>query len=454
MIVVEKSAAEVPVEEYVDYINDYNSKKGDLLAKDDADVKQEYDDLKGSEKVTCDDVPDKETMAERILSVKEGFEFRNVKLTPDILKTMESDWVYSSQEDKEIFRMLCLDPKTEKVKITTDSTRVEGDKGAGSVQIDLDLCEKAFPTEDLIPIGGFHTHPSFMDRPLESLGDVMSFASMGEENFACVATGWGINCMFRKKEPAFMYDVPRTKEIGGGRRVPVHDDTTGKIIYEVKSDVVDWDRAKTLAATGYSSGVVLSSAGRGKFGELARLPWFTPEGKPSRSVGVVEEIFDLGRAKSKPMRTKDLYCETFYDWFEGEEGKTRTVCNNGYYVEAPSNPIMWMFERGSMSSNFYHDIFLDVAVKKERFSKPWEAKSKYWNDIRPKEEGFYTSAGQQTTKTFGFAPVNSTVVSAASIKVDGDADCELLLNTTKGTPRAIFCRKSVPRATENACVML
>jgi hypothetical protein len=399
----------------------------------------------------------KRNKIDRIISTELGFKYIPINLPKKVLKVMEKDWEESSSKDFEIFRMLCLkksDLEKEKpAPVMITSLRVDGQAGAGSVKPDYGLCEKEFGNK-VIGIGGVHTHPSFMDKPLESLGDVITFSVSEKESIACTITKWGVMCMFRKKEPALIYDIPKVTKTGKPRY-----NKNGILMYEFKSDVVDWDRAREYATAGTADSVFISALGHLDLGNLVRVPWFQPDNKPSRSIGTVEAPSDWGKEQSELQDVNDLYCETFLDYQGKTDGKIRTVCNNGdddehFYVESRFNPVLLMFnsEKG-FPTNIYYDK--NTGNKVETKVGLSEDTSRYWNVRLPDRPGAIRTSVDAKFAAIGVdKETPMQVIRSASFKINGKVQCEYLLETSTGKPASILCKKKSKVSPSRTCIMI
>ena len=454
------------VKTYVEKIKKVDETKEEWLKKPVDKINDEYEKLQKSGRIKCNDGAEIETKIDRILTINEfpenNFVYRPVKLTKNILDVLESDWKYSNENNREVFRMLCIDEATNDVLLTNDSTRIEG--SGTSVKPEYDLCEKSFPKKSVIPIGGVHTHPEFLDKPLESLGDVLVFSTAGNEMFSCTTTGWGTMCMFRKKEPVKVFDIPRTKKDKDGKPVPVLDEN-GRIIYDVKSDMVDWNRTLRFANRGLTQGVFVASKGivNEKITSLlSRVAWFPPD-KEDPSTGTTEAPFEFGKEKAEPQEVNNLYCESFVDVY-GVSTKVRTVCIDGededtkpFYVETGLLPAkLFFFPNNGFPTNVW--VTDDVEVKT---THPIEkTDSRFWDHVEKDHKGYFKTKSEETEDFVG-GTLEKKTVRASRLEINGNNWCEYLLlplpagkeEKDIGKPAALMCRKKPLVATEETCVL-
>ena len=452
------------LKEYVETISNIEKEKESMLQKPDKDINDIYDSLKKKGSIQCSDSPSKETKIDRILTLKSipsnNFAYRGVKIDAAFMKTAESDWEFSSKARREIFRTVCLDEKTNDVMLSTD--RVEGD--STSVIPNWQLCETSFPGKGRVAIGGMHTHPDFLDKPLESLGDILVFASSDNEMFSCTATRWGSTCMYRMKEPAKIFDIPKIKKGADPSKPEPEIDKDGKIVYDVKSDVVDWNRVMKFANRNLTDPIFMVARGnltRSLTDALGHLPFFTPKAT-SKSIGTIEAMSKFGEEKSEPRMVNNMSCESFID-IVGANAKIRTVCDDGgsgkkpFYVESPITPgRLFFFKNKGFPTNFYSGE--DVIVNRQ-FPLA-EGQSKFWNKVDKNSPGYHKTRAEMADEVRGIDSERTTI-RAGKFTVDGANYCEYLLLPFKegsdpsgeGKPAGISCRKLPRDGTKETCIL-
>jgi hypothetical protein len=438
-------------------------KENQLLMKEKAETIDEmYEKLKAKGNMQCSDHPSKEAKIGRILTLKTfpgKFTYRDAKIDDDFVKTTSDDWEYSSKTRHEIFRDVCMNPKNNDVLLSTD--RSEGT--ATSVAPDWKLCDKSFPGKDYMTIGGMHTHPDFLDKPLESLGDVIVFASSDNEMYSCTVTKWGLTCLYRVKEPAKIFDIPRLKKGGDTKNPEPEIDADGKIIHDVKSDVVDWSRTMKFATRNTTDAIFAVARGkmtRGLTEALLRVPLFKPIGI-DQSVGTVSAMSKFGKEKSEPRIVENMTCESFIDVI-GINTKIRTVCNDSggktpFYVESPVTPgRLFFYKNKGFPTNFYFDS--DVNVQKEFPLK--KDQSKFWDRVEKNRNGYYKTRTEMADEIRGVETPRKTV-RAGKFSLDGKYQCEYLLlplpegkeDSGIGKPAGVLCQKAPKIATEKICIL-
>ena len=473
-----KPADFTPLPSFVSIVSGIDANRRQWTAKPDEDVDAEYGRLKAAGSIQCSGEAnvDKETKIDRILSIIKfpgsGIEFRPVKINRKDMKTLEDDWDYSNRNNIEVARMFCLDPATNDVNVT--KTRAEGT--AGSVAPPRGACRADYPGS--IEIGGVHTHPPFYDKPLESLGDVLAFGA-GEEVFSCTVTKWGVGCLNRNREPLLVFNIPKTKK----DKQPVYD-ANGMLVYDVKSDVVDWPRSVDMSRRDLMNDTFLASMGEANdkiIQSLATVPWFKPAGVSKPSIGVVSAPFPFGAEKSERHRVGNLYCESFVDIVGGRNAKLRTVCNDfvkkekdknykrdpGFYVESNIKMAALPFYSPGFPTNVYIDEKIAGDVEKIKLTRE---NSKFWNysdDARP---GYHETDADRTARVLKMAPKKETISAGAIFvkrgkdgagKTVSNKECEYLLlplpegpQKILGKPAGLYCHEKSSPATSDTCILV
>jgi hypothetical protein len=447
-----------------------NKKRDAMNAEPGKLIDDRYTALKQSGQIQCNDDAriDKEMKIDRILSVTEfpaaKIEFRPVKISAADLTTMEKDWEYSNNKNIEVARMFCFDPAKNVMRLST--SRNEG--GEESVATMPEACDNDFP--GTITLGGFHTHPQYLDKPLDSLGDVIAFGT-NDETFSCTGTRWGIKCMYRTREPSVLFDIPRLTK----KNDPVYN-KDGTIIYDAKSDIVDWLKAMDYADRGVVDSVFIASLGdvnKRITSALLNVPWFKPAGKRS-PVDTVESPFAFGKERSSRKTTGNFYCESYIDVIN-KDAKIRTICDDGktkgdpaFYVESPLSIMSLMFySKTGFPTNIYIDEKISGDVEKIRVSKE---NAKYASYRDEKRDGYHETRAEKMAKTFKIPMTTSTVKSGAIFVRKGKDErgqrtvkheCEYLLlplpegeRRILGKPAGILCAEKRDPATSETCALI
>jgi hypothetical protein len=333
-------------------------------------------------------------------------------------------------------------------------------------------CEKDFPGQNLVMIGTVHTHPPEYARPLESLGDILTFALHDEAIFNCTATAWGVSCMHRAKEPATVYNVPRIDKNGD----PVYD-ADGKLVYDVKSDVVDWDRTMRFTRRDMMDSVFIASIGNADkeiTGMLMHAPYFPPLGKKS-SIIRSEAPFKFGKEKGHGKFVGEMYCESFMD-IVGRDAKVRTVCNDdkagdNFYAEAGIKPTMIpLYSETGFPTNMFIDEDLASDIERVRLKKE---NSKFIGYFDKKRDGYHVTESEIDATMFrqnavDNVPVETKKLGAINLKKSVDISgvrtgkkyCEYVLLSNpatggiKGKPAGILCRSQPRIATGETCIVM
>jgi len=467
-----------PLQTFTSAVSDLDKKRQQWLSKPDNDVNAEYDRLKKSGLVQCNDDKSmtKQDKIDRVLTVTEfpgsGLEFRPVKVSPADMKTMEDDWDYSNSNNAETARMFCIDPTTN--ALSASKTRAKGEEG--SVAPPRGSCKVDFPGS--IEIGSVHTHPPYFDKPLESLGDVLAFGA-GEEMFSCTTTKWGINCLQRNREPALVFSIPRVNK----KSKKYVYDVDGHLVYDVKSDVVDWTRSVDYSRRGLMDSVFLASLGDASdkiIQAMATIPWFKPMGVSRPSISTGSAPFAFGTEKSAMRGTGNLYCESFVDII-GESAKLRTVCNDfvkrdssgkvkrepGFYVESEITARALPWYAPGFPTNAYVDERIAGDVEKIKLKKE---NSKFWDYSDPTRPGYHETASERKARAIGVKMKKNTEIAGAILIKRGkdengrklvDKECEYLLlplpeGDTKiaGKPAGLYCHEKSKPVTEETCILV
>jgi len=470
----ESMAPFTPLQKFISTVSSIDKKRRQWMESSDDDVIAEYDRLKNEGSIQCNDDGTKEMKIDRILSITEfpdaGIEFRPVKITKKDMKSMEDDWEFSNRVNKEVARMICLDPSTNETSITN---RVEGSEG--QVKPPRGACDKEFPGS--IELGSVHTHPPYYDKPLESLGDVLAFGA-GEEVFSCTITKWGVGCLQRNKEPARVFNIPKTNK---KTKQPIYDEN-GLLVYDVKSDIIDWAKSVDRSRRSFMNSTFIASMGEANdkiIAELATVPWFKPMGISLPSISTVSAPFQFGIEKSARHDVGTLYCESFVDIIGGKSAKLRTVCNDfvkkgkkgmerepGFYVESEIKPAVLPFYAPGFPTNVYIDERIDGDVQKIKMKRD---NSKFWNYSDEKRPGYHETDAEQMSRLISAKPKVETISAGAILIHRGknsagrsiaNKECEYLLlplpegdKKILGKPAGLYCHEKTGIATDETCIL-
>jgi hypothetical protein len=467
-----------PLSTFISAVSGTDKKRRQWLSKPDSDVDAEYDRIKKAGLVQCSDdkSASKQEKVDRILTTSEfpgsGLEFRPVKVSPADMNVMESDWDYSNAGNVETARMLCLDPRTN--ALSASKTRAKGEEG--SVAPPRGACKADFPGS--IEIGSVHTHPPYFDKPLESLGDVLAFGA-GEEMFSCTTTKWGINCLHRNREPALVFNIPKVNK----KSKNYVYDKDGRLVYDVKSDVVDWMKSVDYSRRGLMDSVFLASLGDASdkiIQAMVTIPWFKPMGVSRPSIASASAPFTFGTEKSAMRGTGNLYCESFVD-IVGESTKLRTVCNDfvkrdgsgsvksepGFYVESEIKARALPWYAPGFPTNVYVDEKIAGDVERIKLKRE---NSKFWDYSDPARPGYHETSSERKARAIG-VKMKRDVENAGAILIKRgkdergrklvDKECEYLLlplpegnNKIVGKPAGLYCHEKSRPVTEETCILV